>query len=101
LKQLPDFQFALAEDQVLSTFAPNQLKETVKEIFQNLKKLVPQGNKLKKTNDEEQKSFMGYVCKNDELLSKISRHLEEIFCEDSRFFELLRFYLTDVGDYSA
>jgi hypothetical protein len=44
LKQLPDFQFALAEDQVLSTFAPNQLKETVKEIFQNLKKLVPQGN---------------------------------------------------------
>ena len=38
-KQLPDFQYVLPEDQVLSTFAPIQLKNAVKEIFQQLKNL--------------------------------------------------------------
>ena len=44
---------------------------------------------------------MGNASNNDEVLSEISGHLEEIFHEDERFYELLSFYLTDLGDSST
>jgi hypothetical protein len=38
IKALPDFQIALSDDQVFSTFAPHQLKYAVGELFRQLKK---------------------------------------------------------------
>jgi hypothetical protein len=33
----PDFKMSLPEDQVFSAFAPNQLKNSVSELFRQLK----------------------------------------------------------------
>ena len=33
----PDFKMSLSEDQVFSAFAPNQLKNSVNELFRQLK----------------------------------------------------------------
>ena len=38
IKELPDFQIALSDEQVFSAFAPSQLKNTLGELFKQLKK---------------------------------------------------------------
>jgi hypothetical protein len=43
VKALPDLQKSLPEDQVFSKFAPYQLKQTVTDLFQLLKKHPPLG----------------------------------------------------------
>jgi hypothetical protein len=37
IKALPDFQIAVSDDQVFSTFAPHQLKNAVGQLFRQLK----------------------------------------------------------------
>ena len=37
IKKLPDFQIKVSEKKVFSTFAPDQLKNVVRELFEKLK----------------------------------------------------------------
>jgi hypothetical protein len=82
----PDFKMSLSEDQVFSAFAPNQLKNSVSELFRKLK---------------EQMSLLTHQIAPNSLnlppdslhlnsVSKIiAEKLEEIFYEDAGFNNML------------
>jgi hypothetical protein len=56
IRELPDFQIALSDDQVFCTFAPLQLKNAVSELFLQLKNAVRFAG-----GEELKEDFMGAV----------------------------------------
>ena len=99
IKAQPDFQIALSEDQVFCTFAPPQLKNTVGELFQQLKIQVRLAGQQTAEGEEQKGDFISMVQQDGEVSKLIADKLEEIFFEDTRFNAILLWYLTESTDY--
>ncbi len=94
IKALPEFQFALTDDQVFCTLAPTQLKNAVSELFQQLKMQVRLAGKQTAGEEEQKRDFHSMVQLDGDLSKIIAEKLEEIFFEDARFNDMLLWYLT-------
>jgi hypothetical protein len=57
IKAQPDFQNALTDEEVFATFAPSQLKNATRELFQQLKKQVHLAGQQRAQDDD----FMSVV----------------------------------------
>jgi hypothetical protein len=81
---------------VFSAFAPIQLKNTLSELFKQLKKHSSPAPQKRASNAEELKEDVMRSSKEDGGPSKIiSDLLGEIFIEDAKFNEMLCRYLTE------
>jgi regulator of sirC expression with transglutaminase-like and TPR domain len=83
IKALPDFQIALSDDQVFSTFAPHQLKYAVGELFRQLKKKLRLD--AQQSAEDEKEDFFSMVHEDALFSNTIPEKLQEIFNEDARF----------------
>ena len=99
IKALPEFQYALSDDQIFCTLAPPQLKNAVSELFQQLKIQASLAGQQRAGEEEQKGDVISMVQQNGELTNIIAAKLEEIFFEDARFNDILIWYLTELTDY--